>query len=115
MTAEPRWATAGRIGRPHGLDGSFHVEHASHPLPEGAQIRIGEREAKVERRAGSGDRPLVRIAGVGDRDAAGALRGQTLLVLDEERLNYWIERGAQPTNTVRKLMRASKGAGASAS
>ena len=38
------------------------------------------------------------------------------IVLDEERLNYWIERGAQPTNTVRKLMRnASKGAEASAS
>ena len=28
------------------------------------------------------------------------------IVLDEERLNHWLARGAQPTNTVRKLMRA---------
>ena len=35
------------------------------------------------------------------------------IVLDEERLNHWLARGAQPTNTVRKLMRA-KGIGTSA-
>jgi small subunit ribosomal protein S16 len=34
------------------------------------------------------------------------------IVLDEERIQHWIARGAQPTNTVRKLMRA-KGTGAS--
>ena len=34
------------------------------------------------------------------------------IVLDEERIQYWISRGAQPTNTVRKLMR-TKGTGAS--
>jgi len=28
------------------------------------------------------------------------------IVLDEERLQHWLARGAQPTNTVRKLMRA---------
>ena len=28
------------------------------------------------------------------------------IVLDEERLRHWLDRGAQPTNTVRKLMRA---------
>jgi len=33
------------------------------------------------------------------------------IVLDEERIQYWISRGAQPTNTVRKLMR-TKGTGA---
>ena len=33
------------------------------------------------------------------------------IVLDAERLEHWINRGAQPTNTVRKLMRA-KGIGA---
>ena len=86
MTTEPRWATAGRVGRPHGLDGSFHVERLSHPLPQGAQVRVGEREAEVERRAGSDERPLVRIAGVGDRDAAAELRGQDLLVLDDSEL-----------------------------
>ena len=29
------------------------------------------------------------------------------IVLDTDRLQYWIERGAQPSATVRKLMRAT--------
>jgi small subunit ribosomal protein S16 len=28
------------------------------------------------------------------------------IVLNEERLRHWLARGAQPTNTVKKLMRA---------
>jgi small subunit ribosomal protein S16 len=28
------------------------------------------------------------------------------IVIDEERLEHWISRGAQPTGTVKKLMRA---------
>jgi small subunit ribosomal protein S16 len=28
------------------------------------------------------------------------------IVLDHERLQYWIDRGAQPSHTVKKLMRA---------
>jgi len=32
------------------------------------------------------------------------------IVLNEERLTHWLERGAQPSDTVRKLMRA-KGLG----
>jgi small subunit ribosomal protein S16 len=34
--------------------------------------------------------------------------------LDEERLRHWLERGAQPTNTVKKLMKAKGLAGAGA-
>ena len=30
------------------------------------------------------------------------------IVLDEERLAHWVSRGAQPTNTVQKLIRAKK-------
>ena len=30
------------------------------------------------------------------------------IVLDEERLEHWLSRGAQPTNTVQKLIRAKK-------
>jgi len=29
------------------------------------------------------------------------------IVLDMERLQHWLDRGAQPTNTVRKLIRAN--------
>lgn len=37
--------------------------------------------------------------------------------LDEERLRHWLERGAQPSGTVKKLMRAKglSGAGAASS
>jgi small subunit ribosomal protein S16 len=36
------------------------------------------------------------------------------IVLDEERLRHWMDRGARPTNTVRKLMRARTAAPAAA-
>jgi 16S rRNA processing protein RimM len=74
----------GRVGRPHGRDGSFWVEGAEHQLPEGAGVTIGGREARVQRRAGTDARPLVRLSGVEDRDAAAALRGQSLLMAQED-------------------------------
>ncbi len=30
---EGRWLLAGRVGRPHGLDGSFHVSTGQPPAP----------------------------------------------------------------------------------
>jgi small subunit ribosomal protein S16 len=33
------------------------------------------------------------------------------IVLDRERLQYWLDRGAQPSHTVKKLMRAGTQAG----
>ena len=80
MTDAGRPLPAGRVGRAHGLDGSFYVEDAGHPLPEGTELVIGERRVVVERRAGSDTRPLVRVAGVADRGAAQELKGQTVLV-----------------------------------
>jgi 16S rRNA processing protein RimM len=71
---------AGRVGRAHGLDGSFYVEDAAHALAEGTEVTVGDRRTAVERRAGSDDRPLIRLAGVGDRSAAEALRGRHILV-----------------------------------
>ena len=32
--------TAGRVGKPHGLDGSFYVEAPQHALPEGTALVI---------------------------------------------------------------------------
>ena len=34
------------------------------------------------------------------------------IVLDRERIDHWLARGAQPTNTVKKLMRAAGGGAA---
>ena len=72
---------AGRVGRPHGLDGSFHV---TRPRPVllalGAEVRVGGPAREIVRRAGTDDRPILRLAGVEDRAGAEALRGQDLLV-----------------------------------
>jgi 16S rRNA processing protein RimM len=75
------WLTAGRVGRPHGLDGSFHVTRARPALLEpGATLRVGERDAEIVRLAGTDERPIVRLAGFDGREAAEALRGTELLV-----------------------------------
>jgi 16S rRNA processing protein RimM len=84
MPARPRLVTAGRVGRPHGLDGSFYVEGASHGLSTGTVLNLGGVEREVTRRAGTGDRPLIRLRGVTDRDAAAALRGQLLLISEDD-------------------------------
>jgi 16S rRNA processing protein RimM len=84
LTAEERQVAAGRVGRPHGLDGSFYVTGATEPLPVGTAVTVAGRHAVVERRAGTDDRPIVRLSGIGDRDAAGGLRGEPLLVAATE-------------------------------
>ena len=56
--------TAGRVGKPHGLDGSFYVEAARHALPEGATVTVGSRAYSLDRRAGTDERPLIRLEGV---------------------------------------------------
>lgn len=82
MRDAERPLVAGRVGRAHGLDGSFYVEQPAHPLAEGTEVVIGERRLPIVRRAGSDDRPLIRVEGVDDRDGAEALRGETVLVPD---------------------------------
>jgi 16S rRNA processing protein RimM len=72
--------TAGRVGKPHGRDGSFYVAEARHPFDLGSTIWIGEREHKVIRRAGTDDRPLIRLEGVDD---PATLRDEILLIEDE--------------------------------
>ena len=80
MTRGGRQVSAGSVGRPHGLDGSFHVTRPTEELAVGTEVEVGGRRAVVERRAGTPERPIVRLAGVADRSGAEALRGETLLV-----------------------------------
>ena len=80
MTSPAGQVTAGRVGRAHGLDGSFYVDHVAEPLDPGTEVTVGGRAARVERRAGTDDRPILRLSGVADRDAAEALRGERILV-----------------------------------
>jgi 16S rRNA processing protein RimM len=72
---------AGRVGRPHGLDGSFYVTGArSRLLTVGAKVTLDGAVYEIVRRAGVQERPIVRLAGLADRAAAEALRGVTLHV-----------------------------------
>jgi 16S rRNA processing protein RimM len=73
--------SAGLVGRPHGLDGSFYVaEPKLELLVVGATVSVGGTPRVVVRRAGTDERPIIRLEGCQDRDGAEALRGQRLEV-----------------------------------
>ena len=78
----PDRITVGRIGRPHGLDGSAYVNGhgGAIPLDPGTPVRVGEREAVVTARKGSGERPIVRLDIAASREAIEELRGLELTV-----------------------------------
>lgn len=88
---------AGRVGRPHGLDGSFHVTDAAPQLlAVGRTVVAGGEEREIVRKAGTDARPIVRLALVEDRPSADALRGQELLCPREaapalEEDEWWAE------------------------
>jgi 16S rRNA processing protein RimM len=70
---------AGRVGRPHGLDGSFYVVRpVAELLQEGTVVVVAGAERRIERRAGTDARPIVRLEGAASRDEAEALRGASL-------------------------------------
>lgn len=72
---------AGRVGRPHGLDGSFHVTRPRGVLLAlGGRVQIGDHSFEIVRRAGTEERPILRLGAVDDRAGVDALRGQALLV-----------------------------------
>jgi 16S rRNA processing protein RimM len=70
VTGEPAWVSLGRVGRPHGIDGSFVVEHASERLERGLTLYVGGEPAQVvaAKRVGGNrlalrlDRPVERGA-----------------------------------------------------
>ena len=81
MTSLP----AGRVGRAHGLDGSFYVTRpVSRLLAEGAAVEVAGRSLRIVRRAGTEARPIVRLEGVETRAGAEELRGLDLHVEREQ-------------------------------
>jgi len=113
-----RWLRAGQVGRPHGLDGSFHVRRAvPRLLRAGATVLVCGRRTRIVRRAGDAHRPIVRLEAWTDRPAAETLNGQELLVdradapeLDED--EWWADDligclvydGAREVGAVRQLI-----------
>jgi 16S rRNA processing protein RimM len=84
LSDSERWLRAGAVGRPHGLDGSFHVvDGVAELLVVSASVQVQGRERTIVRRAGFDARPIVRLDGSEDREAAQALRGAEILVARE--------------------------------
>jgi 16S rRNA processing protein RimM len=77
---------AGRVGRPHGLDGSFYLTRPSPDLPvaEGAEVQVGGATRRVVRRAGTDAAPILRLDGCSSREDAEALRGTPLLLTEAD-------------------------------
>jgi 16S rRNA processing protein RimM len=109
---------AGRVGRPHGLDGSFHVTQPRAALLEqGRVLLLGDSEDEIVRRAGTDTRPIVRLASCTSRTQVEALRGTDLRVpraqapeLEDD--EWWPEQlegcvvhdGERAVGTVRRLL-----------
>ncbi len=74
----------GRVGRPHGLDGAFHVTSPEPGVLEvGLQASVAGAWHTVVRSGGTASRPVIRLRDVSSREAADALRGESLLVARE--------------------------------
>ncbi len=87
---------AGRIGRPHGLDGSFYVTRPRPQLlAQGATVRVGEVDTEIVRRSGTDAKPILRLEIAGSREAIEALRGQALTV-PRRPLRRWARRSGTP-------------------
>jgi 16S rRNA processing protein RimM len=111
LSARPTQISAGRVGRPHGLDGSFHVTRPKgRLLTVGTTVDVGARSAAIARRSGTDERPIVRLEGFESRVDAEALRGTELLVAAERAPelgeNEWWEhelRGCEVVDGARRL------------
>ena len=69
----------GRVGRAHGVDGSFYVDDPQHSFAEGSELSVAGKPTCIERRHGTDARPLIRLGLVSDRETAASIRGQPLL------------------------------------
>jgi 16S rRNA processing protein RimM len=80
VNRRPGSLRAGKVGRPHGLDGGFYVSEPNPILLQvGSIVHVGGRALRITRRAGSAKRVIVWTEVCRDRAAAEALRGQELL------------------------------------
>jgi 16S rRNA processing protein RimM len=118
MPASQDRLEVGRVGRPHGLDGSFHVTRPSPRLPaEGASVFLDGTRRTITRRAGTLERPILRVEATVTRTAAEALRGQPLTaevteLAPLEADEFWahdlegcrVQAGGRPLGTVAGLV-----------
>jgi 16S rRNA processing protein RimM len=72
-----RCLEAGRVGRAHGRDGSFHVIA---PRPRLLVLGTPTDAGEIVRRAGTDEKPVVRLRGCDSREAVERLHGTVLRV-----------------------------------
>jgi 16S rRNA processing protein RimM len=76
-----RWLRVGIVGRPHGLDGSFHVGNpVAGLLDVGVEVQIDGAPRRIDRLAGHERRLILRVEGSDGREAAERLRGHEILI-----------------------------------
>jgi len=73
--------SVGRVGKPHGLDGSFFVERASEDparFEAGAVLHVNGESARVESSKRSGGRPVIRLDRKAERGSELAVPRESL-------------------------------------
>jgi len=81
MKSQSELVPVGRVGRPHGLDGSFVVERASENerlFEPGATLIAGGERATVASRKRSGGRLVIKLDPTAERGTELAVRRSTL-------------------------------------
>jgi 16S rRNA processing protein RimM len=73
--------SVGRIGRPHGLDGSFHVtQPRERVLEQATWLVLDGRRVEIVRHDGTAAAPILRLEGIDSRERLEAVRGSDLSV-----------------------------------
>jgi 16S rRNA processing protein RimM len=103
----------GRVGKPHGLDGSFFVEHASEDearFAKGAMLHVEGEPAKVVASKRSRGRPVIRLDREVPRGAELAVpRGELPPTAEDEYYEFQLvglaveEEGGRPLGRVTAL------------
>ena len=84
---DARFVAVGRVGRPHGLDGSFFVEQPSEDparLAVGARVWVHGEEFEVVAAKRSGGRPVIRLDRALPRGAKLEVPADALPALEED-------------------------------
>jgi 16S rRNA processing protein RimM len=88
LPSDPDLVQVGKVGRPHGIDGSFFVEGPSDDparFAKGSTLYAAGQPAKViVSKRGSGRRPVIKLDRPVDRGTVLALPRETLPPLEED-------------------------------
>lgn len=81
MHDQPELLPFATFAKPHGVRGAIRVIVGTEHLPmlrSAPVVHVAGRRLRVVRVSGTDERPILTLEGVGDRNAAEALRGATL-------------------------------------